>query len=95
MIEILSHLHQYVPIKKHTSLVYVPSKDVIVSLESATVKQLLIGGDQLSTARARGAIKAMANATTPNKRLDGFIPVVEDWHAQVVILEVNCVRIHM
>lgn len=88
MVDILSHLHQYVPIKHHTNMVYVPSKDVVVSLDSATVQQLLIGGDQLSTARARGAIKAMANGTTPQKRLDGFIPVVEDWHAQVIILEV-------
>ena len=89
MVEILSHLHQYVPIKQHTNLVHIPSKDLVVSLESATVQQLLIGGDQLSAARARGAIKAMSNGTTPQKRLDGFIPVVEDWHTQVVLLEVK------
>ena len=30
----------------------------------------------------------MSNASTPVERLEGLIPVIEDWHAQVTFLEV-------
>ena len=33
-------------------------------------------------------MKAMANASTAAKRFEGFIPVSEDWHAQVALLGV-------
>ena len=42
---------------------------------------LLFGGDQLSVARQRTALKVMSNAQTSTKRLEGLIPTVEDWHA--------------
>ena len=84
MIEILTHLHQYVPVKEHTKNVFIPSTSEVVTAQEAKVKQVLFGGDQLTAARARGAIKAMSNASTAAKRLQGLIPVCEDWHAQVV-----------
>ena len=43
----------------------------------------------LTAARACGVITAMSNATTTAKRLEGLIPVIEDWHAQVTLLDVS------
>lgn len=94
---ILSHMHQYVPCKESAKLVYIPSKSEFVLKDSAVINQVLIGGDQLTAARARGAITAMSNSVTPQKRLEGLIPVVEDWHTQVILLEVYasaCMCIH-
>lgn len=51
--------------------------------------QLLFGGDQLTVARARGAIMIRENSEHAQGRLEGFVPVVEDWHAKVCLLEVQ------
>ena len=77
MVEILGHLHQYVPAKEYTREIYIPSISETVLEQKAEVRQLLFGGDQLTVARARRALKAMCNATTTTKRLEGIIPVVD------------------
>jgi L1 cell adhesion molecule like protein len=89
MIDILSHLYQYVPNKKCNNLEYIPSIEQFVLKESALVHPILFGGDQLTAARIPGAITAMANNTTSHTRLEGIVPVIEDWHAVVVLLQVN------
>jgi hypothetical protein len=89
MVEILSHLHQYVPAKEFKEDVYIPSTGETVTLDKAA---LSFFGDQLTEARARGAISAMCNAVSPIKRLEGLIPAVSDWHAEVVILKVKCTK---
>ena len=70
---------------------YVPSIDQTVQVTKARARPVLIGGDQLTVARARGAQKAKANATSPLGRLDGLVPMVEDWHAKVVLLGVSSI----
>ena len=89
MVEILSHLYQYIPSKESANLVYIPSTNQMVLKAGATVHPIMFGGDQLTAAHAYGAITAMANNLTPQRRLEGIIPVIEDWHAIVVLLEVN------
>ena len=74
MVEILGHLHP--------REINIPSISETVLEQKAEVRQLLFGGDQLTVA------SAMCNATTTTKRLEGIIPVVEDWHAEVSILDV-------
>lgn len=88
MIEILANLQKYVPYKDCTNLMYVPSTGEVAISESAIYQNVLFGGDQLTAARARGAITAMANHPTPRSLLEGIIPVIEDWHTLVVLLEV-------
>ena len=53
--------------------------------------RILIGGDQLTAARARSAQKAKLNAQTPSKRLEGLVSVVEDWHTKANLLGVSIV----
>lgn len=64
MVDIMSHLHQYVStlssIREHT----VSSTGETVQKESATFHPIHVGGDQLTVARARGAIKAKVNSHT-------------------------------
>lgn len=69
-------------------------KQTIVSSTGESVTEiqmynLLFGGDQLTVARARGAKKTRKNSTSLDKCLDGLIPCIEDWHAKVVLLEVE------
>lgn len=80
MIRILQHLQRYVPAIE------------IASEQSSTnmlQHRLLLGGDQLTVARARGAQTAMCSELNEADRLEGFIPVIQDWHAKVVLLQVR------
>ena len=52
------------------------------------VQPITFGGDQLITARARCACEARMNSDTVLGRLDGLLPVAEDWHSSVVLLNV-------
>lgn len=84
MIEILKHLHQYVPEEE----VYISSEQRYVKKCTVHQHKLLFGGDQLTVARIRGAQTAMCNATNSHMKLEGFIPTIQDWHTQVVLVEV-------
>ena len=77
-------LQQYVP-----SIRYSTCLQIIQGEEQETVHNdyffaTLFGGDQLTVARAIGAKSEDGVA-----RLQGLIPVVEDWHAKVCLLGVS------
>lgn len=55
----------------------------------AKVHNIMLGGDQLTKARAVSAIKIKCNGETPSTRLEGFIPTLEDWHAKLCLFEVR------
>ena len=88
MVYILTSLHKYVPVREYMREVSIPRLTVVVRKPEAVFSKILFGGDQLTAARARGAMTAMSNASTACKRLEGLIPVIEDWHAQVAFLDV-------
>lgn len=88
MIDILDHCQTYVPVKDVTREVYVPGREA-VQLDDQECYTILLGGDQLSVARARGAQKIRSNSATKRDRLDGLLPVAEDWHAKLCLLEVS------
>ena len=55
--------------------------------------QLLFGGDQLTAAHVRGAIRQRQNSLTAMERLEGLLPVAEDWHAKLCLITVKvCVH---
>ena len=89
MIDILKHHQQYVPTKEYAKLLLVPGSNEFVMKESAVINHILFGGDQMTVVRARSAMTAMCNSVTPEKRLEGTIPVIEDWHALVILLGVS------
>lgn len=49
---------------------------------------MLFGGDQLTSARARGAIRARVNSLSSIAHLDGLIPCAEDWHVKLNLLAI-------
>ena len=87
----MNHLHQYSPLSETTELHYIPSIDKTVEVTSARGRPILFGGDQLTVARARGAQKAKVNSTSPSSRLEGLVPMIEDWHSKVVLLKVGII----
>ena len=88
MVDIMEHLHQYVPTAKYSEEKFISTGEKVLE-EKAKFHPILVGGDQLTVARARSAIKVKVNSHTPSKRLSGIIPVVEDWHAKANFLGVR------
>ena len=50
---------------------------------------MTLGGDQLSVARAQGAQAMRASHDSFLERLEGIIPVVEDWHSRMTLKRVR------
>ena len=85
MVDILSHLHQYASM----NVVNVPDTGARECIPSERMHHLLIGGDQLTAERVRGAQSIRKNSTHAAGRLEGYIPICEDWHAKVCFLMVR------
>ena len=88
MVAILKHLHQYVPYVTYSETKSMSSGEK-EELVKAKFHRVLVGGNQLTAARARHLIKAKVNSQTPIKQLKGIIPVVEDWHTKANFLGVR------
>ena len=88
MIQILQHLQQYIPVKEYDEEVCIPNQQEVVKTTNVLLHKLPFGGDQLTVACVRDAQAAMCNDLNAFKRLESFIPVIQDWHAKVVLLEV-------
>ena len=50
--------------------------------------QLLFDGDQLTAARARGAIRLRATHDH-DETIDGFLPAITDWHSRMTLVLVS------
>lgn len=89
MIDIIHHHHQYVPHSERTVLQAVPGTNNYDVISVPLMHQIMIGGDQLTKVRATSAIKQRLNADTQLGRFEGMIPVIEDWHTKMTLLEVS------
>lgn len=88
MVDILTHMHQYVPLHAVTKTVEVPGTGHSERIKLETLHHILIGGDQLTAERIKGAQSLRKNSTSGTGRLEGLVPVSEDWHAKVCFLQV-------
>lgn len=85
---IMESLQQYVPQKSGRSSLTLPNGETM-TVDRTQFSPVLFGGDQLTVARARGARNLRLNHDDAIDRFEGIIPVVEDWHARVHLLEVS------
>ena len=88
MIKILQHIQKYVPTVVQEDNIFIPSQVHYVQKVNTLQHKILFGGDQLTFAHVRGAQIAMSNASNSVKRLQGLIPVIQDWHIEVILTEV-------
>ena len=89
IVEILDELQKYAPSEPHTIEVPIPNTPEVMFLKEIAFHHLLFGGDQLTAKRARTGVRIRNNSVNSADRLEGLLPVVEDWHAKVVFLEVS------
>ncbi len=88
MIDILFNIHACVPQIEYPSEHMIPQSNETVIIHQARTQVTMLGGDQLTIARARSAIKITANGETPSTRLEGILPTIEDWHTKLTLFEV-------
>lgn len=87
MTHILDDLSQYVPVHVASKTATVGDKSVDV--DDSRMVQILLFGDQLTVARAKGAAKLRDDDTTALHRLEGCFPAVADWHARMCLMQVR------
>lgn len=85
---IMESLQHYVPQKSGRSSLTLPNGETM-TVDRTQFSPVLFGGDQLTAARARGARNLRLNHDDVIDRFKGIIPVVEDRHARVHLLEVS------
>lgn len=59
-----------------------------INYDDTKFHPILFGGDQLTVARMRGTQALRDTQDKRVDRLDGVIPVVEDWHTRMTLLKV-------
>ena len=85
MVDILEEYKKYVPSTAVKLLEPIPGSGID---EDRSYITTLVGGDYLSVARARGAQQIRMNSELEKHRLNGMLPVAEDWHVKVCLIEV-------
>ena len=96
MIAILEDLHKYVPMVTSVTKTSVTVEGEVedCSITEDHFHRILLGGDQLTAARVRGAQRIRSNSERSLDRLEGFEPTSEDWHAKGILLAV-CINFLM
>jgi len=88
MCKILDHLHKYVPSTSVSREVKLDDGTTI-NHEDYMLTPILLGGDQLTVARAQSAKRMRVNHENSVNCLKGIIPVIEDWHTRLTLMQVN------
>ena len=94
IIQALEHIQQYSPSKEVERELVIPNqtgRDTVIKLKDKQYTMTLVGGDQLTVARIRGSQRIRGNSDTSEERLDGLLPVAEDWHAKMCFMEVRLI----
>ena len=92
MVHILDALHKYVPTTTSNKTVQICEESEAIralDIDIHHFRHILLGGDQLTVARIRGTQCALSNSENGSERLEGFIPVIEDWHTKLCYMQVN------
>ena len=92
MIAIMEALHTYVPTMSTPVEVECPNSDESISMIKDNFHYILTGGDQLTVARVRSSKCIRGNSLRPLDRLEGLIPVCDDWHAKGCLISVSCMH---
>ncbi len=89
MSKILDHLMKFVPTLPKEGEISLPDAASKVTFDDTRFFKILLGGDQLTAARVRGTQALRVTQDKACDRLQGLIPVVEDWHSRMALVDVS------
>lgn len=87
MAQIIDHHMKLVPTKVAAGEYILPNRSTL-EYDDTRFFKILFGGDYLTAVRMRGAQSLRATEVKAVDRLDGVIPVVEDWHTRMTLVKV-------
>lgn len=85
MIDVMDHLHQYVPTNTSTVQVDLPKTGDKIDITKTAFHTILFSGDLLTSKRARGSQMIRSNSITSTQQINGLLPCTEDWHARLCL----------
>ena len=85
--KILDHYMSLVPTLSAEQEISLPNGGTI-TIDNTHFFATLFGGDQLTVARVRGTQALRDTHDSPTDRLQGVVPVIEDWHARMAVMKV-------
>ena len=88
MCQIMDILHKYVPTVTTNEIITLPNGETYSS-EDDSMFELLARGDQLTVTRMRSATGIRRSHDKKKDKLNGLIPVIEDWHSRMTLMQVN------
>lgn len=88
MCKILEHCVKFVPTRPAEGKYILPNGSIL-DFDDTRFFKILLGGDQLTVARVRGAQALRMSQDKAKDRLEGIVPVVEDWHARMTLMKVR------
>ena len=71
---------------------FVPTVEADGFLDDTRFDTKLLGGDQLTVVRIRSTQALRDTLDSGVERYDGIVPVLEDWHTRVILLQVCVCR---
>ena len=87
MSHVLEHYMQFVPKVEANGFILLPSGEK-VEYDDTKFNAKLLGGDQLTAVRVHSAQALRDTLDSATQRFEGLIPVIEDWHARTILLQV-------
>lgn len=89
MAQIMEQLHQYVPTQaKSVTTTFEDTGETMTYVEHS-FHQICCSGDQLTIARERTAQLVRHHSENELDRLEGLVPVVDDWHTNMTLVKVR------
>ena len=92
MTEILDDLDKYVPINQATEIIAINGRSF--NVDKSAISQCLLFGEQLTVAHVCGASVLHSTHLTADQTLQGFLPVVADWHARLCLVTVSIINMY-
>ena len=85
MSKITEHYMTYVPTVEAKGHLVLPNEDSLIQHSFP----FFFGGDQLTVVRIHGTQPLRDSHDKLTDRLEGLLPVVEDWHTRMVLMKVS------
>lgn len=89
MSKIMDHYMKYVPTIETKINLDLPNGDSMV-LDDTRFSSILFGGDQVTAVRMRSTQALRDSHDNAIDRLEGLLPIVEDWHTRLTLMKVHC-----
>ena len=91
MIKAHEHIQQYAPSKEVEQELIFPNQtgqETVVKFVEKKYRTTIVSGDQLTVSHIRGSQRIRGNSDT-SERLDGLLPVSDNWHSKMRFMEVR------